>query len=771
MLKINQSLLSFLLLLALAGMAVLSVYLTLPPQAQPADAPQDEFSATRAMAYVREVAKEPHAMGTPAHARVRAYLLQEMQKLGLNPQVQETTAVLEAGQVCYAGYVYNVLGRLKGNRPGKAVLLVAHYDSQPNTPGAGDDATGVAALLETARALRQGEQLQNDIIFLLTDGEEYGLLGARGFMQHPWAQEAGVVINVEARGNSGASASFEMSSENGWVVQEFAKAAPYPMAGSIMYEVYKKMPNSTDFTVFSDAGITGVNSAFVEGFVNYHSMTDTPENLNQNSLQHHGSNMLALAKHFGSIPLDNTKAPDRVFFNPVGKWLVQYPVGLNMLWGGIVTLLLVVVWAVGTKRKAFTGMRALAGALVYVLVLGVVAGLFLPINNLVTGAMPYFTESGTYNIYLFLGAYLLLGMGLFLLLYRLAQVWLKPLALAMGACLIWFVAFAVVMMSVPSAAYLFLFPLMFCLAGLLFVTKGRSFKTPGSVAYPLGLLVAALPALFMWTPVVQLLMIIFDLNMPVAMVSALAVLMGLLLPLLLYIEGGFRVRDLPVLPALLILAGAVLTMAAINAEKPGPGQPFKTQLSYYLNADTGEALWASGNSRHDNWTGSFFTKNSTKTALTSLYPHASLQYHITSAPQLPLQAPEAEVVQDSTAGNSRVVQVQLRSVRGAQHLELVLQPENAEDIKAIRLNGQLCTMQPLDTAEGAIYMLRLYGLPLSKEAILEVEATPGSKVGLLLYDQSIGLPQQLLPSPMPADVVPAQGRFSNLVVVRKKYEF
>ena len=45
-------------------------------------------------------------------------------------------------------------------------------------------------------------QPRNDIIFLITDGEEMGLLGADKFVQeHEWAQQVGLVLNVEAGHN------------------------------------------------------------------------------------------------------------------------------------------------------------------------------------------------------------------------------------------------------------------------------------------------------------------------------------------------------------------------------------------------------------------------------------------------------------------------------------------------------------------------------------------------------------------------------------------
>src|SRR5207245_10866754 len=120
-----------------------------------------------------------------------------------------------------------------------AVALVAQYDSVAAGPGAGDDGAGVAALLETLRGLRAGPALQNDLIFLFTDGEEDGLLGASAFVaEHPWAKDAHVVINFEARGNSGASQLFETSAGNGRLIDFFAQAAPYPSGSSLAFQSY-----------------------------------------------------------------------------------------------------------------------------------------------------------------------------------------------------------------------------------------------------------------------------------------------------------------------------------------------------------------------------------------------------------------------------------------------------------------------------------------------------------------------------------------------------
>lgn len=133
--------------------------------------------------------------------------------------------------------------------------------------------------------MKAGEPLENDVIPLFGDGEELGLLGAIGFVEeHAWALDVKLVLNFEAPGNSGPSIMFENSGQNGFPIQEFAKAVPYPVSNSLAYTIYKKLPNNTDFSIFKDAGMVGFNFAFIDGVEAYHSPIDRPNNLSRNSL-------------------------------------------------------------------------------------------------------------------------------------------------------------------------------------------------------------------------------------------------------------------------------------------------------------------------------------------------------------------------------------------------------------------------------------------------------------------------------------------------------
>src|SRR5215213_8995467 len=253
----------------------LSLRCSNPPTAIGPDAAPSLFSSGRALVQLRSITQRPHPVGSLEHDVVRDYILREISAEGLTPSVQRTTAVNRRwGGILRTGTVQNLLARLEGTEPGKAVLLVAHYDSWPQAFGASDDGAGVVTLLETLRALKAGSPLKNDVIFLFTDGEESGLLGAYAFMEeHPWSADVGVVFNFEARGSRGPSIMFETSEQNGWLIREFAKAAPHPVSHSLADELYKLLPNDTDMTVFRKSGLAGLNFAYIDGLSSYHTVS------------------------------------------------------------------------------------------------------------------------------------------------------------------------------------------------------------------------------------------------------------------------------------------------------------------------------------------------------------------------------------------------------------------------------------------------------------------------------------------------------------------
>ncbi len=359
---------------ALAFWLILSLSPNPRPDPLPVTADPVGFSAERAMAHVTEIARAPHPPGTPEHDRVRDYIRAEFARQGLETQLQTGLAEFTRRGFHFSSQVENIVARRRGLANTRPVMLVAHYDSVRTGPGAGDDGHGVAVLLETLRALNQGPPSQNDIIFLISDGEERGLLGAAFFeREHPWRGEPGVVLNFEARGTGGPAYMFETSAGNAWMIATLKAAVPQAEATSMAYEVYRRMPNDTDLTVFKAAGLAGMNFAFIEHPEYYHRAQDDVAHLDRRSVQEQGRYALLLTRAFANQDLSHRQSGDAIYFATRITGLIVYPAS----WAqpiAYVTLALL-VWVAWTTRRRH---RWIAIALAILAILSLVVAIVAP---------------------------------------------------------------------------------------------------------------------------------------------------------------------------------------------------------------------------------------------------------------------------------------------------------------------------------------------------------------------------------------------------------
>lgn len=331
----------------------LAIWTTQAPRPRAADAPATAFSAARAMTDIEQIARAPHPVGSPEHARVRAYLKARLTQLGL--EVSEQAGPLApasvkrltraGGDPAAAGNrAINLIAVLPGqNRHGDrgqpAVMLMAHYDTVVGSPGAADDSAGVAAILEAVRVIKARGPAERDLVVLLTDAEELGLDGARVFFGgHPWRDRIGAVINLEARGGGGRAAMFETGREAGPMVRLFRQAAARADGGttatSLAAFMYERMPNGTDFTVPKDRGVGGLNLAFIGRPDQYHSAKATPANLDQGAVQHLGSQALEAADAMARAPSLPAKGENLVYADVFGRWMIVHSQGTG--WGLLV---------------------------------------------------------------------------------------------------------------------------------------------------------------------------------------------------------------------------------------------------------------------------------------------------------------------------------------------------------------------------------------------------------------------------------------------------
>ena len=322
------------------------------PPAQPASIATTEFSAARAMQHLSWIAAEPHPTGSAAAAKVRDQLVHHLQQAGLQVSVQRGQAAAEYGKGdgrgVRAANVENVVAVLPGrDRSLPAVLLMAHYDTVPHSPGAADDGLGVAVMLEISRAM-QSDVRQRDVVFLFTDAEEAGLLGARAFFaSHPLSSRIGTVVNLEARGSSGRAVLFETGPGNAALLSTFAKLAPQPLGNSLTGFVYRYMPNGTDFTVPAQKGIPGLNFAIIGSQIDYHAATASVANLDPGSVQHMGAQVLPLVRQLASSATLPTATHDAIYSDLPGGWMISVPT-----WSGWCVLAFGLLVIVVVARRA-----------------------------------------------------------------------------------------------------------------------------------------------------------------------------------------------------------------------------------------------------------------------------------------------------------------------------------------------------------------------------------------------------------------------------------
>jgi hypothetical protein len=470
-------------LIALAGAVILAIVATTPPGPAPADASGSAFSATRAMTDVRVIGRAPHPTGSAEDAQVRAYLIARLKGMGM--EVGTTVAAMSPQAkkrldgwrkaIAPAPPLTNIVAILPGrDRAQPAVLLMAHHDSVWGSPGAADDGAGVASILEVIRAIKAGGQPRRDVMVLLTDGEELGLEGAKSFFAtDPRRAHVGVIVNLETRGGGGRASMFETGSDNGAMMELFGRAVSRPVATSLSVFIYKKLPNSTDYTVAKKRGYPGFNFAFIGRAGLYHSPLATPEALDQGALQDMGRQTLDLARALADAPSLPGRTADRTFFDAYGLFFVSYPAWLGWLFLAVGGL----GYAAASWSRTTVGEVAKGAGLLFALI--IVAAAWLYIVNMVSigfGANNHYYDRLAAIPRLQVQA-LLVCLAAFLTIRR----WLPSRVGSIAGAAIPLLVLGIVMQAVaPTASYPFAMPLM--LGGVALAIDRYAGKSAGVAA-------------------------------------------------------------------------------------------------------------------------------------------------------------------------------------------------------------------------------------------------------------------------------------------------
>lgn len=726
---------------------VVDVRLT-PPAPKGPDAPAAEFSAARAGEVLRSLVGDgsPHPTGSPANGRIRQTILAELERLGYDPQVQEGVSCNQ-GAAC--ANVRNIATRLEGRTPGsagKAVLLMAHYDSVEAGPGVGDDLSGVAAVLEVARALKTGPPPEGPVILLLTEGEELGLLGAELFVsRHPWAQEVGTVVNLEARGTAGPSLMFETIGNDAWPVGRYAGAAPRPITNSVYVTIYDNMPNDTDLTVFKNRaglGYQGLNFAFIENPGQYHTAYDDIEHVSPASLQHHGDNALAAVRALAGQAPVSPPAWDVVFFDVLGFGVVRWPQGWTPVLAVLALVLVGVAVALALRRGEVPQRGLLFGLLGFLGAVVVAALLALGLSMVLRGAMPSLWVADPQPE---IAAFWLLALAAVCLLAGAVSRRAGSAGLWAGVWILWAVLGLVVALTAPGISYLFLVPAL--VAGI-----------TGLIARPGGTVAALVPGLVaagLWMPLLHPLYDGLGKQALVLIGVLAAVLFTTLAPL---VPGsgrlGSRLVPLASFVLALVCAGVAFASAPYSKEMPQ-----HLSIEHYQDASSGQASWLVLGSLPP------AMRQVARFSDQRQVPYPWLPYPIAfvaPAPPVDLPAPQISVLEDSVVGGKRRLRLLLTSNRQAPEASVVLPPQ--AKLESARVEGQEVPLRassrgPASWTEIDMETLRPEGVAM--ELVLG-ETQP---LDWWIYDTTSGLPQagEALRKARPATAAPFQDGDATIV--------
>lgn len=333
--KINPSMLNLVVIFLVTSMSIVPLF---PWRVTAASAPLDIFSGERAFSHLPTITREPHPPGSPAQALVRDYLVQQLTDLGLEVEVQQTPGV------------ENVVARIYGTDPSGAILLQAHYDSIGG-PGAADNGTGVAALLEIARALAAGPSMRNDIIVLFADSEELPdpFTGTKAFVRaHPWMADVRVAISMDTAVRGFISIN-DTGPDNGWIVQVLARAYTGGTWSSL------SGGGGYDSLPFRQAGIRVLQLEDNYPFREQHTSDDVPDIVRPGSVQQLGEQVLAIVRELSNLNLDNTSGEQQTYMYVPMIGLAHYPEVWALPLAIVAGVLLIVAVGMALWRKLASG--------------------------------------------------------------------------------------------------------------------------------------------------------------------------------------------------------------------------------------------------------------------------------------------------------------------------------------------------------------------------------------------------------------------------------
>jgi len=298
---------------------------------------KSDFDGGRARVLLQALCAEGPRVAGSAHAERDAVrlLMKELGDIKLEADAAGATLEVETvsggsggfytdfldGFVVAYDNVTSVAARLSWPRARRdAVLLGAHFDSFPTSPGSSDNAVNVAAAVGVLRALAQGPAQSHSVLVLLNGGEESMFVAAHAFaLSHRWARDYRVVLNLEAIGAGGPSVVFQLGPDAAWLARAVG-GSRRPRGTVIAHDLFQVpgFPAATDWKTLvrhapSASGLTaglaadaaatdappvpvGLDMATLGNGYVYHTPLDAPDRIGPAQVQALGAGILSITR-------------------------------------------------------------------------------------------------------------------------------------------------------------------------------------------------------------------------------------------------------------------------------------------------------------------------------------------------------------------------------------------------------------------------------------------------------------------------------------------
>lgn len=631
-----------------------------------------DFSINNALSHLKEISKEPHHTGTEAHKTVQDYIVSELQKLGLDPTIQTQTIV---NKKWFAGTtVENIIVKINGSEDGKSLLLLSHYDSSPHSAlGASDAGSGVVTILEGLRAfLAKKKEPKNDIIILISDAEELGLLGAKAFVEyHPWAKDVGLVLNFEARGSGGPSFMLlETNGKNSKMISEFLKADPtHPAANSLLYSIYKKLPNDTDLTVFREIGdINGFNFAFIDDHFDYHTVQDSYERLDRTTLAHQADYLMNSLNYFSDSDIENLQSDiDLIYVNFPFIRILTYPYSWVMplyIIAGIILLLLLLFGIVLNKIQPKKLLAGFIPSTLSIVLCGGVSYLLWKLILIIHPSYNDMLQGFTYNGYWYIAAFVSLNSWICFFIYKKFTQKNTITNLLIAPITLWMIINFFIQGDFKGAGF-FIIPVF--IAEIILAVS--IFLKPIDKNYSIFFGLVSIPTIYIFAPLIKLFPVGLGLKAIFISGILLALVFGLLLPVLN--SSNARNTFTKLAGVLTVIFFSIATMYSgfdIDNRKPN-------SLVYVQNTLDSTSYWGTYNTVLDAYVSQKIGEDNPsikiKNAETKSKYNSKFTYAV-KAENIPIKTSEITKDLDTIIDNKRILKFTIKPTRKINKYELSL---------------------------------------------------------------------------------------------------